>query len=236
MCGRARLAMDVSEIKIVLDISDLNDRTQHDRDGEEAGPHWNIAPSRRLPVAYRENGQRILERFTWGLIPSWAKDAKMGFSTFNARAESVDAKPAFRGAWQAGRRCLVVTDGFYEWRKSDKQPFAMAVIDEPLMILAGLWDQWQSPDGELLRSFTVITTEANAMMAPIHDRMPVILARADWPKWLGETAASDAELKALLRSYPPERMKAWPVSKRVGNVKNDGPDLVAPAEPELRLL
>jgi putative SOS response-associated peptidase YedK len=101
------------------------------------------------PVVIFEKGQRVLERMVWGLIPSWAKDAKMGFSTFNARADSIDTKPAFRGAWKAGRRCLVVTDGFYEWRKADKQPFAVAMKNIKLMVMAGLWEEWKNPeDGE----------------------------------------------------------------------------------------
>jgi putative SOS response-associated peptidase YedK len=158
----------------------------------------------------------------------------MGFSTFNARAESLTEKPAFRDAWRAGRRCLVVTDGFYEWRKSDRQPFAIGMADDGLMTMAGLWDEWRDTlTRERLRSCTIITTEPNDLVATLHDRMPVILDEKDWPIWLGEAAASEADLRALLVPCPSDRIKMWPVGKRVGNVKNDDRDLVEPLEPML---
>jgi putative SOS response-associated peptidase YedK len=164
----------------------------------------------------------------WGLIPEWAKSERLEYPTFNARAETIDAKRTFRDAWKAGRRCLVVTDGFYEWRKGDKQPFAIARANKKLTIMAGLWEIWRSPADETIRSCTIITTTANDLLAPLHPRMPVILAEADWPVWLGETPATDAELKALLKPYPAQDMTLWPVDRRVGNVKNDDPSLVEP--------
>jgi putative SOS response-associated peptidase YedK len=120
-----------------------------------------------------------------------------------------------------------VTAGFYEWRKSDKQPFAIAMSDDDLMVMAGLWDEWRSPAGERIKSCSVITTEPNEAVGALHDRMPVILEDKDWPKWLGEEPAAEAELKALLTPCASGRLKIWPVGKRVGNVKNDGPELVA---------
>ncbi len=135
----------------------------------------------------------------------------MAFSTFNARAESITEKPAFRDAWRRGQRCLVMTDGLYEWRKTgvaDKQPFAIGMADDSLMTMAGLWDEWRDPlNGEIVRSCTIITTEPNDLISTLHDRMPVILDEADWSKWLGEEPASDAELKGLLISCPADRIK-----------------------------
>ena len=136
--------------------------------------------------------------------------------------------PPSAGAWHAGRRCLVITDGFYEWRKADKQPFA---IERPgaLTVMAGLWEVWTSPAGERITSCTIITTDANEVVAPLHDRMPVILKPGDWPAWLGEVEADDAALKALFVPYDGP-LKVFPVSKRVGNVRNNDVSLVKPSE------
>src|SRR5499426_4365786 len=187
MCGRASLPNDVSELK-----QDL--RIEWDKLGDYR-PRWNAAPTSELPVVTSSASGRTLELMRWGLIPSWAKDSKIARSTFNARAEGIGSKPAFRNAWKAGRRCLVVADGYYEWRQKDKQPFAMALGNRSLMTFAGLWDSWRAPDGSTIKSFTVITTRANALVATIHDRMPVILPSDCWPAWLDEVAASEAELK-----------------------------------------
>jgi putative SOS response-associated peptidase YedK len=220
MCGRARLSNDYSEIKIRL-------RFDATAPAPNLAPSWNIAPTDKMLVAtYTKDRKRVSETMRWGIIPRWAKDVKIGFSTFNARADTVMTKPAFRDAWKRGRRCLVVTNGFYEWRKSDKQPFAIGMIDDDLMVMAGLYDEWKSPAGEKIRTCTIITTDANDAVGALHDRMPVILAERDWPKWLGEEPATDDELRALLVPCPSGRLKIWPVSKRVGNVRNNTPDLV----------
>jgi putative SOS response-associated peptidase YedK len=224
MCGRAKLPDDVSEIKLDLKI-----------DWDELGdykPRWNAAPTSQLPVVVSRDGERTLTAMRWGLVPSWATDIKIGYSTFNARAEGIATRPAFRSAWQAGRRCLVIADGYYEWRDSDKQPFAVALGNRGPMTFAGLWDVWRAPDGTALKSFAIVTTAANALLEPLHSRMPVLLAPDSWPAWLGESAATDTALKAMLKPYPGERMAFWPVDRRVGNVRNDSPDLFAPlAEP-----
>ncbi len=220
MCGRAKLPDDVSEIKLDLKI-----------DWDEIGdyqPRWNAAPTSKLPVVVSRNGERTLTLMRWGLVPSWAKDTKVGYSTFNARADGVDTRPAFRAAWKAGRRCLVVADAYYEWRAADKQPFAVALGNRGPMIFAGLWDLWRAPDGNPLKSFTIITTQANDLLSSLHDRMPVLLAPDSWAPWLGETAITDHELKAMLKPYPGENLTFWPVDRRVGNVRNDSPDLFAP--------
>lgn len=172
MCGRAKLPEDVSLTKEILGI-----------DWDELGayrPRYNVAPTTPVPVVTSSGGKRTLQWMRWGLIPAWAKDEGFGSRTFNARAESVATKPSFRGAWKAGRRCLVVTDGFYEWRKSDKQPFCVTLGNRQPMMLAGLWEEWKPRSGEPIRSCTVITTEANALLAEIHDRMPVIVGSEDW--------------------------------------------------------
>jgi putative SOS response-associated peptidase YedK len=166
----------------------------------------------------------------WGLVPPWAKDIKIGYSTFNARAEGLDTRPAFRGAWNAGRRCLVIADGYYEWRAVDKQPFAVALGNRGPMTFAGLWDIWRAPDGKAIKSFAIVTTVANALLKPLHDRMPVLLAPDRWRCWLGEKAATPTELKAMLQPYTGAAMTFWAVDRRIGNVKNDSPDLFAPIE------
>jgi len=229
MCGRVRLSNDYSEIKIRL-------RFDATAPAPNLPPSWNIPPTEKMLVAtYTKDGRRISEVMRWGLVPWWAKDIKVGYSTFNARADSVTTKPAFRDAWKRGQRCLVVTNGFYEWRKRDRQAFAIGMADDDLMVMAGLWDEWKSPQCERIKSCTVITTEPNNVIGALHDRMPVILAEKDWPKWLGEEPATEEELKALLVPCADERIEIWPVDKRVGKVRNNGPELAKPihAEPQL---
>jgi putative SOS response-associated peptidase YedK len=165
----------------------------------------------------------------WGLVPFWAKDLKVGFSNINAKAEGIDTKPAFREAFNR-RRCLIPFDCFYEWKKlgKDRQPYAVGLAERRLMALAGLWETWRSPAGERVRSFAIVTTAANALLAEVHDRMPVILAPHNWPAWLGESPAVPEQLKSLLVPYPAEGMIIWPVDKRVGNVVNKDPSLIEP--------
>lgn len=222
MCGRVRLADEWSQIKIKLAFDAA-------APAPNIKPSWNIPPSGELLTAIRaETGARLPYKMRFGLIPRWAKDAKVGYSTFNARADSVSTKPAFSQRWKRGQRCLVVTDGYYEWRKSDRQAFAVGMADHGLLVMAGLWEEWRSPSGEKIRSCAIITTEPNEAIVALHDRMPVILEEPDWPKWLGEEKADERELKALLRPCAAGRLRIWPVSARVGNVRNDSPDLAEP--------
>ncbi len=218
MCGRVKLADDVTELRQELAI-------KWDKLGDYR-PRYNVAPTTPVPVVTSARAERTLEWMRWGLIPAWAKDAKISYSTFNARADSVATKPSFRGAWKAHRRCLVATAGFYEWRKSDKQPFCVALGNKGPMLMAGLWEEWKPPEGEKVRSCTIITTEANPLMAAIHDRMPVIIGPEDWAAWLGEQPIADPA--ALLRPFPAERLTLWPVDKRIGNVQNQGRELAEP--------
>ena len=224
MCGRARLSSDVSEIKLVFSIPP-------ERPPPNFAASWNVAPTDSLPVVRYDAraGERSLDVMRWGLVPFWAKDIKVGFSNINAKAEGVDTRPAFREAFQR-RRCLVPLDNFYEWKKlgKDRQPYAVALADRRLMAMAGLWESWRSPAGERLRSFAIVTTAANELLAPVHDRMPVILGPENWPLWLGEAPANPARLKALLVPYPADDMVIWPVDRRVGNVKNNDPSLIEP--------
>jgi putative SOS response-associated peptidase YedK len=224
MCGRARLSSDVSEIKLVFSIPP-------DRPIPNIAPSWNVAPTDPLLVVRydRRAGERSLDVMRWGLVPFWAKDIKVGFANINAKAEGIEGKPAFREAFQR-RRCLVPVDNFYEWKKTatGKQPYAIALADRHLMALAGLWETWRSPAGERVRSFAVITTAPNELCAELHNRMPVVLKPAAWPVWLGEGPADAPQLKTLLAPYPSEEMVAWPVSPRVGNVKNNDPSLIEP--------
>jgi putative SOS response-associated peptidase YedK len=236
MCGRIRLSSDYSEIKIKLKFAPNAAAPNFE-------PTWNRPPTEPMLVAIRSvEGERVPKMMKWGLIPHWAKDDKLQFSTFNARAEEFATKPAFRDAWKWGQRCLVVTDGFYEWKKlgakgKQKQPHAIAMADGQQMVMAGIWAKWKSPtSGEEVLSCTILTCEPNTAMGELHNRMPVILAELDWSKWLGEEPATEDELLAMLRPCPNEVLKIWPVNNAVGNVRNNGPHLIVPVREEPRLL
>jgi len=202
-------------------------------DAPPFAPSYNVAPQSVQPVVRpsRDSGAPEFALLRWGLVPFWAKDAKIGYSTINARAEEVATKPAFREALRR-RRCLVPADAFYEWQRSDaknKKPFAIAFKSGQPYAFAGLWELWRPKEGEALESFTILTTEANELLEPIHNRMPVILAPKDYKRWM-EPADPDRLPVDLMRPYPAEQMTAWPVSQRVGNVRNNDPKLLDEAE------
>jgi putative SOS response-associated peptidase YedK len=193
-------------------------------------PRYNIAPTQSVltvlqpPASANRQGKML----HWGLIPSWAKDRKMASKLINARAETVAEKPAFRSAFRK-RRCLVVADGFYEWQqqenKKQKQPFYFRLSDGEPFAFAGLWEHWQDATGEEIESCTVLTTEANDLMRPIHNRMPVILEPKNYDLWL-EEATKPELLQPLLHPYPTEEMTAYPVSTVVNKPVNDSAECI----------
>jgi putative SOS response-associated peptidase YedK len=221
MCGRARLPQDYSEIKRRIKFAD-------DFPAINLRPSWNITPTQDLLCAVLENGQRKPVSMYWGLVPPRAPEFKMDwkYKTFNAVGETLEEKRTFLPAWVAGRRCLIITDGFYEWSpidKKTKQAWAIGRADGGLMVMAGLWEPWRK-NGETRASCTVITTPANAAMLPIHHRMPVILSEKDWPVWLGE---EDGDPAALMKPCANEDLKIWKVGPEVGKSTNNGPELIA---------
>ena len=191
-------------------------------------PHYNIAPTKTV-VVVGDDGTCYLAQMRWGLIPSWAKDPAIGNRMINARAETLAVKPTFRVALHK-RRCLVVADGFYEWQKQGrgKQPFYIALKSQEPFGFAGLWETWTARDGEAIRTCTIITTEANELLKPIHDRMPVILTREAEAVWLDPTTEDPARLLPFLKPYAVQDMVAYPVSPRVNNPSHDSPECTVP--------
>ena len=189
-------------------------------------PSWNVAPTQLAPVVRRhpETGERHLDLLQWGLLPYFTKDPVHARRPINARAETVATSGMFRRAFEM-RRTIVPADAFYEWKVIDggKQPYAIARQDGEPMAFAGLWEGFRWPDGNVTRSFTIITTDASADVVDLHDRMPVILEPADWPVWLGEAPGNPA---ALLHPSPAGTLRVWPVDRRVNSPKNNGPELL----------
>lgn len=198
-------------------------------------PRWNIAPTQDVAVVRLLDGRRHLDLLRWGLIPPWTQDPKKGPLLINARADTVAEKPSFRQALKL-RRCLVPADGFFEWapppegapKTAKKQPWWFRLKDEGLFALAGLWEVWTPPEGAPVASFTLITTEANEVVARVHDRMPVILPREAWSRWLDPTVREARDVLELLRPYPAALMSARPVSQRLNSAREDDPSLLAP--------
>jgi putative SOS response-associated peptidase YedK len=196
-------------------------------------PNWNVAPTQDALVVRRnpDTGERSLDALTWGLVPYFTKDLKKALRPINARAETAPGSSMFREAFRK-RRCLVPCDAFYEWKAgaAGKQPYAIARTDGAPLALAGLWEAWRDPSGEVLRSFTIMTTTANADMAGLHNRMPVILEEEDWRTWLGEVPRDPL---ALLRPAAEGVLRLWPVSQAVNNVRNNGAALLETIGPNL---
>jgi putative SOS response-associated peptidase YedK len=223
MCGRYKQTTKAAELGVlfsaVVDAAFVDDAERLDR------PRFNAAPTDRLPIVRVHDAHRALRPARWGLVPAWAKDEKIGASLLNARSETVFEKPAFKDALHK-RRCLVPMDGFYEWKTEGKlkQPFLFSFTDDRPFALAGLWSTWKGPAGPV-ESFTILTTEANALVATLHDRMPVIVAEQDYYEWL-DPARSTVDLDRLRapRAWPGLLMR--PVSRRLGNVRFDDPALL----------
>jgi putative SOS response-associated peptidase YedK len=195
-------------------------------------PRYNIAPTQDVAVVRQEGSTRALALLRWGLVPSWSKDPTIGARMINARAETAAEKPAFRAAFKQ-RRCLVLADGFYEWQSSgqgrQKQPFYIHMKDGKPFALAGLWERWQGDEGgSTLETCTILTTEPNELVRPIHNRMPVILAPADYGQWLDPAMQQAGPLQAMLQPYPAAALDAYPVSRAVNNARHDSPECVAP--------
>lgn len=220
MCGRFSQTATPSEVTQQFSVTDPLFPSR-----------YNIAPAQSV-AAIRINSDstvRTLVMLRWGLIPSWAKDPKIGYQCINAKAETVAEKPSFRSAFKK-RRCLVLATGFYEWQIQGrtKQPIWIGLRSKRPFAFAGLWEQWQPPEGAPLETCTIITTEPNDLMAPIHKRMPVILAPTSYDQWLDPTYQQIDPLKALLGSYPSEELTAYPVSTLVNNPRNDTPQCLEP--------
>jgi putative SOS response-associated peptidase YedK len=197
----------------------------------ETPPRYNLAPSQPILVARTATGgKRELTYLRWGLVPTWSKGPDSRFSLINARAETLDQKPAYRGPFRY-RRCLIPTEGFYEWKpeQGGKRPYLIRMRSGAPFALAGLWDHWQDPNGSELETCTIIVTEANALITPIHDRMPVILLPEVWDTWLDPHQQDSRSLRSLLVPCASEPMEAFPVSRAVNNTRNDEPSLIEPA-------
>lgn len=216
MCGRFSQTQPPEAIAQAFQLAEVPPLT----------PRYNIAPTQPVATVIQTppHQHRQLRMLQWGLIPSWAKEPKMGAKLINARAETVAEKPAFRSAFRH-RRCLVVADGFYEWQqpkaKTPKQPFYCRLKEGHPFAFAGLWESWQADTGETIESCTILTTEPNEVVYPIHNRMPVILDPQDYDVWLDSEVKAIEVLQPLLRSYPSEQMIAYPVSKVVNKASHD---------------
>lgn len=222
MCGRYTLTVSGDALAESFELPEI----------PELSPRYNIAPTQEVPAVRveQEGGPRRLTPLRWGLIPFWADDPSIGNRMINARAETVTEKPSFRTSFKK-RRCLVVADGFYEWKKAEggaKQPYYIRLEDGEPFAFAGLWDRWQR-EGEEIHSFTILTTQPNDLVKPLHNRMPVILPREAYDLWL-DPGVSDADrLLPLLAPYDPEAMEAYPVSRYVNSPANDSPRCIEAA-------
>jgi putative SOS response-associated peptidase YedK len=223
MCGRFTLSQSAETIAKVFHLGET----------PVLEPRYNIAPTQPVP-AIRATSASPDRQFTylyWGLIPSWAKDPKLGARLINARAETVTEKPAFRTAFKR-RRCLILADGFYEWQRLEqkKQPFYFYRDDRQPFGFAGLWEHWESAEGDTIDSCTILTTEANDLLRPIHDRMPVILEPGNYDLWLDPAVQTPDRLYPLLRPYPDSAMGRYAVSAKVNNARHESSDCIQPLE------
>ncbi len=226
MCGRFTLTANPTVIQDVFGLMTVPEGLE---------PRYNVAPTQPVAVITNEDAA-ALTFHRWGLVPSWAKDITIGNKLINARAETAHEKPSFRSAFKR-RRCLIPTSGFYEWKKTGgaKAPHFIHLQDQPAFAFAGLWEVWHSPEGDQLRTCTILTTSANELMAPLHDRMPVILDPSDYALWLSSGELEVEELLPLMRSYDTGRMAHYEVSQMVNRPIMDSPELIEPVE-NFRLL
>ena len=219
MCGRFTQERSDTELADIFEAEPLSD---------DPGGRYNVAPTDPASVVVERDGRRAIRTYRWGLVPHWATSPSGAARHINTREETLLTSGAFRESF-ARRRCIVPADGFYEWRDAAgrRQPFLIHRPDGASLGLAGLWSGWRDAETETVRrTFTIVTTAANAAMAPLHDRMPVILAPDAWSRWLDSNAPDLSELRALLRPAPDEWLEIYPVEPLVNNVRNDGPELV----------
>lgn len=224
MCGRYTQTADHTKIA---------ERFHLEPPGPGIAQRYNIAPTQDAPVIANDTPKQ-LRLMRWGLVPVWAKDVAIGNRMINARAETLAEKPSFKKPLER-RRCLVLADGFYEWRIAAgraKIPVRIVLKSREPFAFAGLWDLWRSPEGREVATFTIITTRANEFLKPIHDRMPAILRPEDEGKWLAAGSVDAATLVPLLRPYPTEKMEAYEVSTLVNSPKNDIPECLVPLRPK----
>ena len=224
MCGRFTLFEPDKVLAREFGVSDFPPRS----------PRYNIAPSQPI-AAVRvtpAGSSPEIALLRWGLIPSWSKDPATGNRLINARAETAREKPSFRNAFRR-HRCLIPANGFYEWQRQErgKQPYFVRMRDERLFAFAGLWDRWEGPDEDVIETCTILTTVANAVLAPIHDRMPVILPPTEYARWLDPTLWNADSLGPLLIPFPSEDMVAFPVSPRVNSPTVDDEKCIVPHKP-----
>jgi putative SOS response-associated peptidase YedK len=222
MCGRFTLTVDAASIQMAFPWLDVP---------SQMAPRFNVAPSQ--PIAVIPNtGTDKIDFFIWGLIPSWAKDPKIGNRLINARGETLAEKPSFRAAYKR-RRCLVLADGFYEWVKQPGQkskiPHYIQMESKEPFAMAGLWEAWHAPDGSEVKTTTIITTEPNELVAKLHNRMPVILPEHVYETWLDPEEKAAEDLNPLLKPFSAEEMMHFPVSTFVNSPANDTPDCIIPA-------
>ena len=221
MCGRFTLTATPEEIKERFDVSnsffDIYEKS------------YNIAPSHSVLAVIATSKERRIGKLRWGLIPTWANDEKIGYKLINARAETIHEKASFKTAFKK-RRCLILADGFYEWKREQdtKQPMRITLQSDQLFAMAGIWEKWQPVKGEPIYSCAVITTKPNKLVADIHDRMPVILNRQDEELWLNRDISDVNLLQDMLKPYDAAKMVAYPVSALVNTPKNNSIDLIAP--------
>ena len=224
MCGRYELHSHPAAIALAFGLSSPPD----------VHPHYNIAPMTEVPIVrIGSGGERELVRMRWGLVPRWAKDPSIGAKMINARGETIHDKPSFRTAYRR-HRCLIPADGFYEWtsvgtaEQVRKQPLHIGMKDGSLFAFGGLFERWRSDADEVLDTCTIVTTEANSLLATVHSRMPMIVAPENYARWLDP---GDAEIADLIVPYPSDALAYYPVSTRVNNVRHDDAALIESAEP-----
>jgi putative SOS response-associated peptidase YedK len=220
MCGRFTLTLSPEELQAAFPNFDIPG---------DLPPSYNIAPSQPIPVVIND-GSNKLDFYKWGLIPSWTKPDKLGkYSLINARSETAAEKASFKASFRR-RRCLVLSDGFYEWSKStkgkSKTPYYISMKDHSAFCFAGLWEIWNSPEGDELRTACILTTEPNELVKPIHQRMPVIIPPESYQDWITEGEINPSVFQYLLRPFPAVQMQAYPVSTYVNSPKNNSPQCI----------